>query len=650
MNEEISETLVEEIPPDKSPGFPLIGIGASAGGLNAIQVLFDNMPDDTGMAFVIIQHLSPDFKSMMVELLSRHTGMQIITVQDGVRVRPNCVYLMPASKSMTIQEGRLHLQNKDRSMPLDLPIDLFFNSLGNECADQSVGVILSGTGTDGSRGIKTIKEQGGMIMVQSPDSAQFDGMPVSSIATGLADYVLGPEEMAAELIDYFQRKPGDLSGSLIAGRQETRSVLQQILALIKYQEDVDFTLYKNETILRRLEKCMNIRHISSLEAYLDFLKKHPDEVRFLYRELLIGVTSFFRDTEAWDHLESDVIPALFKDKNALETVRVWVVGCSTGEEAYSLAILLNEYIQKNKLSNDFKIFATDIDKQAIDFASAGIYHEHVVGEFNSNRFKRYFTETEGRYQISKSIRERIVFARHNVIKDPPFIRMDMITCRNLLIYIAPTVQKKIILSFEFSLKRGGYLFLGSSESLGDISKDFHTINRKWKIYVLNEKVDRPVPIVTDPERRHLPLFQRRYEPRREEHIGYQDVFSEILIERYAPSCLIINEDFEVLYLTGGVDAFLNFPRKRMNVNLLNMVNEELSLTIRNAVRRASRDEDTLVYNNVPVMHRGEKQNAVISVSSFMDHRDHRRLILVEFALEQKSESPPTNVIIDDYMI
>ncbi|MGE4587355.1 MAG: chemotaxis protein CheB [Mangrovibacterium sp.] len=461
--------------------FYLVGIGASAGGLTAIQKLFDNIPDNTGMAFVIVQHLSPDYKSLMPELLAKHTRMEIYTSEDDQEIIPNCIYLNQRNKNIRVEGNRLFLLERASKHELNLPIDIFFHSVGNEYKEKSIGIILSGTGSDGSRGIKTIKETGGTIIVEDPFSAQFDGMPNSAISTNLVDYVLPPDKMGETLVE-ITTKSLKLSKEEQQVSNFNEIAFFNILDEIHISSGIDFRQYKRNTLLRRIEKRMHINDIETIKEYQVFLSDNQEEKEILKKDFFIGVTSFFRDPEAFDSLKTKVIPELYKNKDNAELVRVWVPGCSTGEEVFSIAILMDQYIREHKPNCDFKIFATDVDVNALNKASEAVFHINAAAELDKEFLEKYFVKTSDKIQIIQRIRKKVLFSSHNVLRDPPFIRMDLISCRNMLIYINSVAQQNIFKNFLFSLNKYGYLFLGSSETLGDVGKHFKIIDGKWKIY------------------------------------------------------------------------------------------------------------------------------------------------------------------------
>lgn len=423
----------------------VVGIGASAGGLKAIQELFDNMPAATGFAFVIIQHLSPDYKSLMRELLSKHTPMQVYEAEDNMTVMADCIYLIPSKKVIRINKGKLKLEEKVKSAQPAQAIDIFFESLAEERGSNAIAIVLSGTGTDGTRGLEAIKSEGGIVIVQDPITAEFDGMPNSAISTGCADLILAPEMMGDELVGYINEAP--LIKSFNELNKKDELLLKDILELVKTITNTDFSKYKLPTISRRLAKRMMEKNIKSLEDYYKYLISTPDEVRLLGKEFLINVTKFFRDPEAFDVLSRQVLPGLFSDKNEAEMVKVWCVACSTGEEAYSLAIILQEYIELyKKYDFNIKIFATDIDQDVLNTASRAIYSKDAVKDISQQRLNRFFSKEGDSYTIIPSIRKMVIFAKHDITRDPPFSKMSLLSCRNMLIYMNVNLQKKNILT------------------------------------------------------------------------------------------------------------------------------------------------------------------------------------------------------------
>jgi two-component system CheB/CheR fusion protein len=449
--------------------FPIVGIGASAGGLAAFEAFFANMPaaTESGMAFVLVQHLDPDHKSILTDLVRRYTQMQVYEVADGMEVQPNCVYIIPPNKDMAFMHGRLHLMDPVASRGLRLPIDYFFRSLAQDRHERAICIVLSGTGTDGTLGLKEIKGHGGMVMVQAPETTEYDGMPRSTIATGVVDYVLPPAEMPAQLIAYADHAFGRRVPEIPPPPEKAADSVQKILFLLRVQTGHDFSYYKQNTVHRCIERRMAVNQIDQLENYVRYLQQNPSEVDNLFQDLLIGVTSFFRDPEAFETLRERSITPLLTGRDPRPPLRIWVPGCSTGEEAYSIAMLIQETMDTLKQHVKVQTFATDIDAEAVERARNGMYPDSIAADISPERLSRFFRQENNTYHIQKSIRDMVVFATQNVVEDPPFSRIDLISCRNLLIYMGPELQKKLILLFQYALNPDGYLFLGSSETVGE---------------------------------------------------------------------------------------------------------------------------------------------------------------------------------------
>ena len=469
--------------PRTQKAFPIVGIGASAGGLEALELFLKHVPAGSGMAFVIVQHLDPTHKGIMVELLQRTTPMPVVQVKDRLKVEPDRVYVIPPNKDMSILHGVLHLLDPAAPRGLRLPIDFFFRSLADDRQDRSIGVILSGMGSDGTLGLRAIKEKAGVVFVQAPASAKFDGMPRSAIDAGLADVVAPAEELPGRIIAYLKHAP------LIARPDpslegKTQSALEKVFILLRTQTGHDFSLYKKSTIYRRIERRMGLHQIDKIATYVRFLQENPQEMELLFKELLIGVTSFFRDPPAWEQLKDEVIPALLAAHPNGGVLRAWAPGCSTGEEAYSLAIVFKEALEQVKPAGNFslQIFATDLDRDAIDKARAGVYPANIAADVSPERLRRFFVQEEHGYRVGKEIREMVVFAPQNVIMDPPFTKLDLLVCRNLLIYLAPELQKKLLPLFHYSLNPGGILFLGSAETIGAFTDLFAPLAGKTRLY------------------------------------------------------------------------------------------------------------------------------------------------------------------------
>jgi two-component system, chemotaxis family, CheB/CheR fusion protein len=466
--------------------FPIVGIGASAGGLAAFEAFFAGMPADidSNMAFVLVQHLDPNHKSLLTELIRRYTRMQVLEVEDGMAVQPNCTYIIPPGRDMALLNGSLQLLEPVSPRGQRMPIDFFFRSLAQDQRERAIGVILSGTGSDGTFGIRAIKGEGGLVMIQTPESTEYDGMPRSALNTGLVDFQLLPAQMAAQLMAYAGQAFDQIHRLKVLPPAEAENALKKIFVLLRAQTGHDFSGYKFGTIDRRLERRMAINQIETLDGYVKYLQQTATEVEALFRDLLIGVTNFFRDPTAFKVLEERIVPQLFVGKQSDIAIRIWVPGCSTGEEAYSIAILLAELQSTLDRPRKVQIFAGDIDNQAIAVARAGLYPASIAADISPERLRRFFTAEPGGsfYRIHRDIRDMLVFSEQDIIKDPPFSKLDLISCRNLMIYFNSELQKKIIPMFHYALNPRGFLFLGSSEAIGEFVDLFATVDRRVKLY------------------------------------------------------------------------------------------------------------------------------------------------------------------------
>lgn len=617
----------------------LVGIGASAGGLEALEQFFSRMPADTGMAFIVIQHLSPDFKSLMSELLSRHTDMPIYRVRDGMKVEANSVFLLPPKKEMVISDGRFVLTDKDPQQPLTLPIDIFFRSLAQDAREKAIGIILSGTGSDGSRGVRSIHESGGLILVQDERSAKFDGMPRSAIATGCADLVLSPESMPEALLKY-ARHP--LSRPLrlrprSSPQDPEADPMSRLIAMLVAAYGIDFSHYKTTTVARRVERRLLLRQIPGIEEYSEELQNNPAELDALYRDLLIGVTRFFRDPEAFAILEDRVIERLASKQVIEEGLRIWVAGCATGEEAYSVAILLHEKLTAMELPAHFKIFATDAHRESLEFASAGVYSESSLGDVQPARVERYFTRTDGGYRISPEIRRSVVFAPQNILKDPPFTKIDLLCCRNLLIYFRPAAQRKVLSLFHFALNTGGFLFLGPSESVGDLHDEFDTIDQHWRILQKRRDVRQPpslglsLPSRLDVLRPAGAGAARPAPPSTDLRLlrAY-----DALLDRFVPPSLLVNDRLEVVHTFGEAGKYMRQPGGRATLDAVQLVHEDLRIALSTGLQRAAKERQAVSYQGVRAR-MGESEELVrLTVEPLPDRYGDSLFLFVTFEAVQ----------------
>ena len=587
-----------------------VAVGASAGGLEALQEFFQHMPNNSGLAFIVIQHLSPDFKSVMAELLSRTTPMKIFNATDGAVVQADTVYLIPPRKNMMIAEGKLLLVDQIPEQGVNFPIDIFFRSLAKDQHHRSISVVLSGTGSDGSRGIQAIKEVGGLVMVQEPTSAKFDGMPYNAVKTGLADVVTEAQEMANKLIQYVNHPLISGKGqSLIRHVEDSESAFKEIFNLLKQRSDIDFTQYKTTTVARRIERRIGINGLNNLQDYHALLFNKPQEIQILAKDMLIGVTRFFRDSEFFEQLEKNVIPNILAESRNEDPIRVWVAGCSTGEEAYSVAILFDEALGNLGEPRSVKIFATDVDPDAIAEASSGQFSVNVRDDLKPERVKKYFIQSEDHVTVIPSIRQMVVFANHNLIKDPPFSNIQLALCRNVLIYFQPEAQRRVLSMLHFSLQKHGYLFLGASESLNDFQSHFEVVYERGRIFrkIVNIRISNtPIP----PARPHsgrnnsIPTVEqllRSYQSGQKGIHNSQVVDS--LIEDYVPPCIVLSEDLDVLHVYGDVTPYTRKLKSgRFSANIKDFISEELSVAVSTAVHRALSQEENVQYDNIRVHH------------------------------------------------
>ncbi len=623
--------------------FNIVGVGASAGGLEAIENLFEAMPEDTGAAFVIVQHLSPDFKSHMEELLARKTSMVIKRVTNEMPVEPNTIYLIPPNTEMMISDRRLLLTERERDEALNLPIDHFFRSLANDCGRKSVGVVLSGTGSDGSRGIMAINEAGGLVLCQDEDTAKFDGMPMSAQETNAVHLVLPPEKLAAAIDAYINQSlsPENLAEQEIGISTETG--IEDIFNLLRREYGIDFSLYKPTTVKRRIERRLALGKYENVDAYAEQLHDDSEELNWLYKDLLIGVTQFFRDSEAFDRLKTNIIPKIIeKKRNGAESIRIWVAGCATGEEAYSIAISFHEALQNERRPIEVKIFATDVHRKSLTTASAGIYPESSLGEMSKERIDKYFIKHKEGYEILPEIREMIVFAPHNLVSDAPFTRMDLVTCRNMLIYLLPPVQKKVVSLFHFALRTGGYLFMGPSETPGDLLEEFEVENKKWRQY----RKRRDVRLTTNIR---LPLGgtanPRPFAARRSGNIRPTPesqmlaTYDRLLDKHMAPSFLV-DEAGELVHSFGGAEKYLRIRGGRITTNILELIHEDLKTSVAGALQHSAKEQKTVRYNGIRIQHENGPEQVSLMVDPVRDPRTEVTHTLI--SIEPVAASQPVN--------
>ncbi|MDX5419224.1 MAG: chemotaxis protein CheR, partial [Hymenobacteraceae bacterium] len=537
----------------------IVGIGASAGGTQAMSSLFNNVPNDS-VAYVIVQHLSSEHRSILRDIVAQQSVLEVVEAQHNMPVDVNKVYVIPHNKELTIKQNHLLLHEKTIAGRART-IDTFFKSLAADKKQRAICIILSGTGTDGTEGVIAIKKAGGVVLVQDPLTAKFDSMPRNAISSGYVDYVLPPEAMPQEIFNIVKVLPlANEVTELI--NSETESSFNLILEMIHERTGIDFSNYKRPTIIRRISRRMALTNIVGLIDYLDFLHLNPQEVEALSRDFLIGVTKFFRDKGAYEVLANEVIPAIIDGKEAGQQLRVWVAGCSTGEEAYSIAILIRAYLDKVGKELEVKVFSSDIDREALDFAGKGLYPQSSISEVSEERLKEFFVQEEGKYRIRQRVRRMVIFAPHNVINDPPFSRMDLVSCRNMLIYLNPVLQKRVLEKFHYALLIGGYLFLGTSESIGDI-KSFKEVNKKWKIY-RNMKPAHSLVLDTIVNsslggRSNTSAIQRlgrEVTSKQAVQQTFTDLLSETILDEYGYAAVFVDEHYDVLHGEGRLKNYL----------------------------------------------------------------------------------------------
>ncbi len=636
-----SDASVEDITKKEKKYFYIVGIGTSAGGLKALQSFFMECPDNTGLAFVIVQHLSPDYKSLMPELMAKYTNMPVAEANNQVVVEPNHVYLIPGKKNITIKEGKLVLLNRPPTKQLNFPIDIFLESLAQEKAHLAIGIILSGTGSDGTKGAKAIKEVGGSVFVQSPESSGFDGMPKSVISHNLADYILHPEDMIGEIIQYAKNPQFNylVSGTDLSHKME---VIHRILKIVKDNTEMDFFGYKMPTILRRTAKRLNIKKCKSIEEYIDLLYLDQSEVVALAHEYLIGVTTFFRDTEVFENLRLNIIPNIINE--AIQTnqnIKFWVIACSTGEEVYSLAIMLEEHMRNIDKRIDYKIYATDIDENAIYLASKGVYSQPDVESIDNELLLRYFEKVKEGFKIAQHIRQNVVYSKHNVVVNPPFSKMDLVSCRNLLIYLDKDFKTKAMNSVKYALKPEGYLLLGKSETPGIFDKSFRTIDSKTRIYqnrgstsflpndLKNWKLD--------------PVLQSKVVGRRKT-LTIDEIVSKAfhnkILDEYKSATVCVDENLNIIHARGKLKRYIDIPEEGFSNSLAKILPDNVLISIQSGIRKMNKETLPEVTKEIRIQVKGANLSLKIVIEHISITNYYSNTYLITF-LEAAKIALPT---------
>ena len=611
-----------------------VGIGSSAGGLEALTQFFTSMPADSGLAFILVSHLDPRHNSMLPELIQNKTKMKVNQITDNMQILADHVYVIPPDRELSIANGTLQLLQRKQPDRQYRPIDSFFRSLALDQGNKAIGIILSGTGTDGTLGVKSIKAEAGLVIVQDRKSAKFEGMPASAGATGLVDHILPPEKMPEQLLQYIKYSRKISKSDTRYEDDSSVQALKKIFAILRSGVGHDFSLYKKNTILRRIERRMYVHRINSMDEYINYLRESDREVFILFKELLIGVTNFFRDAEAFQVLKENYLPNLLKNKPDDYTFRIWVPGCSSGEEAYSIAIVVQECLETLGRHMDVQIFGTDLDEEAITVARAGIYLNSILIDVSPERLEKYFIKLEDHYQIKRNIREMVVFAEQNVIKDPPFTKLDMLSCRNLLIYFGTELQEKLLPTFHYSLKPGGILLLGTSENIGRTTDMFTLLDKKWKIFERqadNRGIKRPMnlpklkPVDRSAEDTNL------IAARASKDAGTIRLLKAILAQSKLPVCAVVDDKGELIYTHGRTGHFLEPAEGEATNNILQMARPGLKEGLTNAIRKMSTERAEIVIENLQVKTNGDFQDINLIVRPLPEiQRGFRGLMLIVF--------------------
>lgn len=628
----VSANKASALKKSKVYSFPIVAMGGSAGSFSAFEKFFLHLPANSGMAFVVIMHLAPSHVGKIHELFQNFTAMQVLEAEDGLLIEPDKVYVIPPNKDMGIHSNKLLLLSPTKHKGIRLPIDYFFQSLAEDQWNKAVGIIFSGMGSDGETGLRMIKEKLGIVMVQDPETAEYNSMPNAAIHTNMVDFVASPEEMPAKLMQFLAH-PILADDTTEEALRETKNAtaIHKILMLLRSHTGHDFTQYKKSTITRRIDRRVAFHQLPDYGYYVEYLRENPHEIDVLFRELLIGVTKFFRDSAAFEALKTKLF-LLLKSKKDNEPIRVWVAGCSTGEEAYSIAILIMEFLDiiNSRKAPKAQIFATDLDIDAIEFARTGMYHGNIVADVSEERLQRFFIKKNDFYLVKKELREMIVFAQHNLIKDAPFTRLDLLSCRNLMIYLTVDLQKKIIPIFHYSLNPKGILFQGPAETLGGFTDMFSPLDTKWKLFERKDGIATSVKIIDFPFNVSRQALNRveTYEPAPTKK-NLVDTFTKILLENYSPAALLINEKGDIIYINGKTGRYLELNSGEAVMNIHRMVKEELKYVLVNAIHQARLSKNEVSVEDIKV--KEEKDYRLVSLKvSLLENTQLQGLILVIF--------------------
>ncbi|WP_299076888.1 chemotaxis protein CheB [uncultured Paraglaciecola sp.] len=640
---------------DNSPNF-YIGIGASAGGLEALQSFVQGIAKDTGHAYIIVQHLSPDFKSMMSELLSRHTELPIETLEDGMVIQADHIYLTPPRKNVMLAEGNTLLVDQMQSPGGSFPIDAFFRSLAEDQHNHAIAIVLSGTGSDGSRGIQAIKEVGGLVVVQDPSDASFDGMPFNAVKTGFADIVETAEGMMTKIIQYTNHTVVSGVKPVFDSETEIDQSLSDIYGLLRAKSDIDFSHYKGKTIVRRIERRMGINSLETITEYYALLLKNPKELQTLAKDMLIGVTRFVRDEDAFESLKKIVIPKIVEKTGPDDMVRVWSACCSTGEEAYTLAILIEEYLVENNLRRNVRVFATDVDADAIADAGLGRYSRNIEDDLSIDLLQKYFDLHDDYYQVKPYIRKMVIFATHNVLTDPPFSNCQLAVCRNALIYFQPKAQKRVLSLLHFSLNKDGFLFLGSSESLGDMKQHFHTEDERHRIYRKFDNTKMMIESIpqqgnkTNKESKSPSIGQLLSSFQQSAKNNNYTPVLERIIEEYSPPAIILSEDQNVIHVFGDVSPYTKkLGQGQFSSLISDYIIESLSVAVSTALYRAQSLNTNIHYEKILTQNEDGSSSSVNLRVLYLDYTKlNSNYFVVLF--EQDEVSPSTGEVVKEQTV
>jgi two-component system, chemotaxis family, CheB/CheR fusion protein len=603
-----------------SDTFPIVGLGGSAGSFDAFEKFLSHLPPNTGMAFVLIMHLDPNHKGQLSQLLQKFTSLLVTEATDGLRVMPDRLYIIPPNKDMALHNSRLLLLNQEKKRGIRMPIDYFFQSLAEDQGRNAAAIVFSGMGSDGETGVRMVKERLGLVMVQDPRTCSFGSMPESAIGTNLVDYILPPEEMPLKLIQYMRHPILSEEPPGRAGHQsKNANAVQKIIMMLRSQTGHDFTQYKKSTVVRRIERRIAYHQLADFQAYVNFLRENPQELNVLFNELLIGVTKFFRDAEAFEVL-GPRLKEMLKRKSNKEPFRIWVAGCSTGEEAYTLAILVSEYLDTTKESKlpRVQIFATDIDAEAIENARQGTYLGNIVADVGQERLNKYFIKTNDTYTVKKELREMIVFAQHNLIKDAPFTRLDLLSCRNLLIYLDVDLQKRLMPVLHYSLNSDGLLMLGPAETIGGFTNMFQPADAKWKIFTrksgpsaIGQMLDFPFHISEQGKRKEILAKAGK-------STSLQELYQRVLLDNFTPASVLINEKGDILYVNGKMNSYLEVTSGEAVMNIHRLARSELKYGLSNAIHQAHRNKVEITIRNIRLKESNMIRLVTLRVKSIED--------------------------------